>query len=307
MGPWKRVKVRVPASSANLGPGFDVLGLALGLYNEIEVRLEGDRLRVAVEGEGAERLQSLGAQNLVARATLGTLRRLGVRDDGLSVHMLNRIPLSRGLGSSSAAAVGGVVAAVALAGAAQGPEEILDLALPLEGHPDNIASALLGGLTVATVVDGRVRCVKLPVPAALRVLAIIPSFQLPTAKARKALPPTVARPDAVFNLGRLALFLAALQTGRLDLLRDAARDRLHQPYRASLIPGMEETLAEGERAGALACFLSGAGPTLLALVAGDSHDVGARMAACWREVSGVAADVQELSIDREGARVLERE
>jgi homoserine kinase len=307
MGPWKRVKVRVPASSANLGPGFDVLGLALGLYNEIEVRLEGDRLQVAVEGEGAERLQSLGAQNLVARATLGTLRRLGVQDEGLSVHMLNRIPLSRGLGSSSAAAVGGVVAAVALADAAQGPEDILDLALPLEGHPDNIASALLGGLTVATVVDGRVRCVKLPVPHALRVLAVIPAFHLPTAKARKALPPTVARPDAVFNLGRLALFLAALQTGRLDLLRDAARDRLHQPYRAALIPGMEEVLAEGERAGALACFLSGAGPTLLALVGEDGQDVGGRMAARWRDVSGVAADVRELAIDPDGAVVLERE
>jgi homoserine kinase len=307
MGPWKRVKVRVPASSANLGPGFDVLGLALGLYNEIEVQREGDRLQVLVEGEGAERLQTLGGQNLVARATVGTLRRLGVRDEGFSVRMLNRIPLSRGLGSSSAAAVGGVVAAVALAGAVHGPEEILDLALPLEGHPDNIASALLGGLTVAAVVDGRVRCVKLPIPETLRVIAVIPAFHLPTSKARKALPASVARPDAVFNLGRLALFLAALQTGRLDLLRDAAEDRLHQPYRAALIPGMDEVLAEGHRAGALAAFLSGAGPTLLALVSGDSHDVGTRMAVRWHEVSGVTADVRELPVDAEGAVVLERE
>jgi len=309
MGKRQLVRVRVPASTANLGAGFDALGMALGLYNEIEVELggAGDGLRLVIEGEGAERLQALGAQNLAARAVTGTLAHLGVPPAGIAVRMLNRIPLSRGLGSSSAAVVGGVAGAAALAGASLSAEELLDLALPLEGHPDNIAPALLGGLTVATLVEGRVRCVKLPVPEPLQALAVIPAFHLSTVKARKALPAMVPRADAVFNVGRAALLLAALQAGRLDLLREATQDRLHQPYRAPLIPGMADALAEGERAGALACFLSGAGPTLLALVTGGGSTVGERMAARWKERAGVDALVHELPVDREGVVLLERE
>jgi len=300
----RKVRVRVPASTANLGPGFDALGMALGLYNEVEVELTGDTLTLEIRGEGAERLQALGERNLVARSVTGTLERLGVPAGGIRIRMENRIPLSRGLGSSSAAALGGVAAALALAGASLTPEEILDLTLPFEGHPDNITPALLGGLTVSTLVEGRVRCVKLPVPDGLQVVAVVPEFHLSTAKARKALPPTVPRADAVFNVGRVALFLGALQAGRLDLLREAARDRLHQPYRAPLVPGMAEVLSEGERAGALACFLSGAGPTLLALVTGDGRAVGERMAACWKAQANVTAHPLPLPIDREGLKVL---
>jgi len=303
----RSVKVRVPASTANLGPGFDALGMALGLYNEVEVELAGHGLSLEITGEGAERLQALGERNLVSRTVTQTLRHFGVPTEGLRVRMLNRIPLSRGLGSSSAAIMGGVAAAAALAGVAAEPEALLDLALPFEGHPDNITPALLGGLTVATLVDGKVRCVKLPVPAGLLAVAVIPEFHLSTALARKALPPTVPRTDAVFNVGRVALLLAAMQASRLDLLREAARDRLHQPYRAPLVPGMSEVLEEGERAGALACFLSGAGPTLLALVQGGGDAVGARMAACWKAQAGVTARALTLPIEREGLRVEEEQ
>jgi homoserine kinase len=299
----RQVRVRVPASTANLGPGFDVLGMALGLYNEIEVEIAGTGLTLEAEGEGAEKLQSLGERNLVARSVTETLLRLGVRADGVRVRMLNRIPLSRGLGSSSAAAMGGVAAAVALAGARLDPEELLDLALPFEGHPDNITPALLGGLTVSTVVEGKVRYVKLPVPDGLQAIAVIPEFHLSTAKARKALPPTVPRADAVFNVGRVALFLAAMQAGRLDLLREAAQDRLHQPYRAPLVPGMQEVLEEGNRAGALACFLSGAGPTLLALTTGEGGSIGERMVACWKARANVTARAEHLAIDRDGLQL----
>ena len=299
----RQVRVRVPASTANLGPGFDALGMALGLYNEIEVEIAGTGLTLGVEGEGAEKLQSLGERNLVARSVTGTLLRLGVRADGVRVRMLNRIPLSRGLGSSSAAAMGGVAAAVALAGARLDFEELLDLALPFEGHPDNITPALLGGLTVSTVVEGKVRCVKLPVPDGLQAIAVIPEFHLSTAKARNVLPPTVPRADAVFNVGRVALFLAAMQAGRLDLLREAAQDRLHQPYRAPLVPGMQEVLMEGNRAGALACFLSGAGPTLLALATGEGGSIGERMVACWKARANVTARAEHLAIDRDGLRL----
>lgn len=303
MSDRRLVRVRVPASTANLGPGFDALGMALGLYNEIEVEITGIGLSLEVEGDGAERLQALGTQNLVARAVAGTLEKLGRQADGLRVRMLNHIPLSRGLGSSAAAVMGGVAAAVALAEASLDPEVMLDFALPLEGHPDNITPALLGGLTVASVVSGRVRCVKLPVPEGLSVVAVIPEFHLSTAKARRALPPTVPRADAIFNVGRVALLLAALQTGRLELLREAARDRLHQPYRAPLVPGMDEVLAEGESAGALACFLSGAGPTLLALVTGDGAEIGERMVACWMARANVTARALPLPVDREGLRL----
>ena len=304
MGGRRRVHIQVPASTANLGPGFDALGLALGLYNEIEVEFAGTGLALDVEGEGAEKLRSLGERNLVARSVTETLARLGIRPDGIRVRMVNRIPLSRGLGSSSAAAMGGVAAALALAGATLGPEEMLGLALPFEGHPDNITPALLGGLTVSTVIEGTVRCVKLPVPEGLQAIAVIPEFHLSTAKARKALPHTVPRADAVFNVGRATLFLAAMQAGRLELLREAAQDRLHQPYRAPLVPGMEEVLAEGERAGALACFLSGVGPTLLALTSGDGGNIGERMAACWKARANVTARAYRLTIDRDGLRVL---
>ncbi len=304
MSDRRKVRVRVPASTANLGSGFDTLGMALGLYNEVEVELTGETLTLEIRGEGAERLQALGERNLVARSVTGTLERLGVPVGGIRIRMENRIPMSRGLGSSSAAALGGVAAAVALAGASLSPEEILNLALPFEGHPDNITPALLGGLTVSTLVGGRVRCVKLPVPAELQAVAVIPEFHLSTAKARNALPPTVPRADAVFNVGRVALFLAAMQAGRLDLLREAAQDRLHQPYRASLVPGMAEVLAEGERAGALACFLSGAGPTLLALVTGDGRAVGERMVARWKTEAKITAHPLPLPIDREGLKVL---
>ncbi|HSD50828.1 MAG TPA: homoserine kinase, partial [Candidatus Methylomirabilis sp.] len=185
----RKVRVRVPASTANLGPGFDALGMALGLYNEVEVEFTGTALALEIRGEGAERLQSLGERNLVARSLTGTLELLGIASGGIRIRMENRIPLSRGLGSSSAAALGGVAAALALAGASRTPEEILDLTLPFEGHPDNITPALLGGLTVSTLVEGKIRCVKLPVPAGLQAVAVIPEFHLSTAKARKALPP----------------------------------------------------------------------------------------------------------------------
>jgi homoserine kinase len=294
------VRVQVPASTANLGPGFDALGMALGLYNEVEVEVTGHGPALEITGEGAERLQALGDRNLVVRTVTQTLRHFGLPAEGLRIRMLNRIPLSRGLGSSSAAVMGGIAAAVALAGVKIEPEPMLDLALPYEGHPDNITPALLGGLTVATLVNGKVRCVRLPVPAGLQAVAVIPEFHLSTAMARKALPPTVPRADAVFNVGRVALFLAAMQSGRFDLLREAARDRLHQPYRAPLVPGMTDVLEEGERAGALACFLSGAGPTLLALVREDDGTIGTRMVACWKERAGVTARAVTLPIAQEG-------
>ncbi len=301
----RRARVRVPASTANLGSGFDTLGMALALYNEIELTEEGHGVQLFVEGEGKPALEKAGPQTLVVRAVQAMLGEFGANLSGLKVRQINRIPLRRGLGSSAAACVGGIAAAARLAGVELSPDEILTRALPFEGHPDNITPALIGGLTASAIIDGRVAFAKLPVPDRLKAVAVIPNLEMATKRAREVLPKQVPFQDAVFNLTRLALLLAGLATGRLDLLAAGSEDRLHQPYRAGLLPGMEAILEEGRRAGALATFLSGAGSTLLALVSGDGNEIGRRMGERWRQEFGVENSVRLLEIERQGLLYLE--
>jgi len=295
----------VPASTANLGSGFDTLGMALTLYNEVELTDEGEGVQLLVEGEGKSALEKAGAHNLVLRAAQSTLRDLGAHPSGLCVRQINRIPLRRGLGSSAAACLGGIAAAARLVGVELSPDEILARALPLEGHPDNITPALLGGLTVSAIVEGRVVSARVRVPKRLKAMAVIPSLEIATKRAREALPQQVPFQDAVFNLNRLALLLAGLMTDRLDLLAAGTEDRLHQPYRAALLPGMEAILEEGRRAGAHAVFLSGAGSSLLALVTEGGEEIGRRMGERWRREFGIENSVRLLEIDRHGLTYLE--
>lgn len=300
-----KVRVRVPATTANLGSGFDTLGMALGLYNEVELEGTDAGLEVAVAGEGAAELRAQGRENLVVRAAEAAFQAVGRRPGGLRAHCVNRIPLGRGLGSSSAAAVAGIAAGARLVGERLPPEEILRLALPLEGHPDNIAPCVLGGFTVAaTTAGGRVHCLRVPLARPLRAVAVVPEVRLATADARRALPAQVPLADAVFNVNRAALLVAALGQGRFDLLREAVADRLHQPYRAPLLPGMLEALEAGYAAGALACFLSGAGSTLLALAEGREEQIGAAMQSRWRDGFGTASRVQVLEVDQDGLTYL---
>ncbi len=298
-------KVRVPASTANLGSGFDTLGMALTLYNEVELAEEGQGVQLFVEGEGHASLEKAGSRNLVLRAAQATLEEFGVRPSGLQVRQLNRIPLRRGLGSSAAACLGGIAAAARMAGIELSLDEILARALPFEGHPDNIAPALLGGLTVSAVVEGRVVSARVRVPKRLKALVVIPTVEIATKRAREVLPQQVPFQDAVFNLNRLALLLTGLTTDRLDLLAPGSDDRLHQPYRAALLPGMEAIIDEGRRAGALAVFLSGAGSSLVALVTEDGDEIGRRMGERWRREFGVENTVRMLDIDRQGLVYLE--
>ena len=295
----------MPASTANLGSGFDTLGMALTLYNEVELTDEGEGVQLLVEGEGKSALEKAGAHNLVLRAAQSTLRDLGAHPSGLCVRQINRIPLRRGLGSSAAACLGGIAAAARLVGVELSPDEILARALPLEGHPDNITPALLGGLTVSAIVEGRVVSARVRVPKRLKAMAVIPSLEIATKRAREALPQQVPFQDAVFNLNRLALLLAGLMTDRLDLLAAGTEDRLHQPYRAALLPGMEAILEEGRRAGAHAVFLSGAGSSLLALVTEGGEEIGRRMGERWRREFGIENSVRLLEIDRHGLTYLE--
>jgi homoserine kinase len=279
--------------------------MALTLYNEVELTDEGEGVQLLVEGEGKSALEKAGAHNLVLRAAQSTLRDLGAHPSGLCVRQINRIPLRRGLGSSAAACLGGIAAAARMVGVELSTDEILARALPFEGHPDNITPALLGGLTVSAVVEGRIVAARIRVPKHLMAIAVIPSVEIATKRAREVLPQQVPFQDAVFNLNRLALLLAGLTMDRLELLAAGSEDRLHQPYRAALLPGMEAILEEGRRAGALATFLSGAGSSLLALTNRYDDEVGRKMGNRWRHEFGIENSVRLLEIDRNGLTYLE--
>lgn len=259
-------RVRVPATSANLGPGFDALGLALGMHDELTAAVTGSGLSISIHGEGSG--IPTDESHLVIRAMRAAFDRLGGQPPGLELACTNRIPHSRGLGSSAAAIVSGVLLAEALAdGAAFGAGEALALAGELEGHPDNVAACLLGGLTVAWTADGAARAVRLDCDPAIRAVAFVPPFEASTEQARGLLPAQVPHADAAFAAGRAALLVAAL-TGRPDTLLPATEDRLHQAYRA---PAMPETarLVTRLRAGGHAAVVSGAGPTVLVLAPDD--------------------------------------
>lgn len=293
-----RVRVRVPATSANLGPGFDVLGLALALHNEVDAE-EADGVSVVIEGEGAGRLET-GARNVVARAVRMAFEAVGRPFRGVALRCVNHIPPSRGLGSSAAAWMGGLVAGNALAGGGLSRDTLLELATRAEGHPDNVAAAVLGGLTVSCADGARVTAVSLPVPREIAWVVLLPETESSTREARAVLPDSVPRADAVFNVQRVSLLLAALGAGRPDLLDLAMQDRLHQPYRQRLFPWMEAVAAAGRRAGALGCVLSGAGPSMLAAVRGSGDDVARAMERALRE-AGIGGRALSLPVDAEGA------
>ncbi len=294
------VHVRVPASSANLGPGFDALGLALELHNEIEVT-ESDAIAVTVEGEGADRLAP-NDRNVIVRAVRMAYEAAGRPFPGCAVTCVNRIPLARGLGSSAAAWVGGLLAGNVLLGSPLDTDALLGLAARAEGHPDNVAAALLGGLTVAYGGTSGAHALSLPVPAGLRWVVLVPDVSMSTAEARAVLPSSVRRADAVFNVQRVALLLACLQAGRLDLLPSALEDRLHEPHRLKLFPWMADVVAAARAAGALGCVLSGAGPSLLAVAAGDAEakTIGRAMEETLGH-AGVTGAARSLEVDTRGA------
>jgi homoserine kinase len=296
----RRVHVRVPATSANLGPGFDALGLALALYNEVDV-VAGESTTVTIEGEGAGRLPR-SDKNVVVRAIRLAYEAAGAVAEPWVVHCVNRVPTARGLGSSAAAWVGGLLAGSALLGSPLDRAALLRLAARAEGHPDNVAAAVYGGLTVVGGEGDAVVALSLPVPAALVWVALIPAITSSTAEARAVLPATVPRADAVFNVQRVALLLASLQAGNLDMLGTALDDRLHQPYRRALFPWMPQVVEAARAAGALGCVLSGAGPSFLA-VARNTADGGAVAAALEKAlaVAGVPGVARALTVDAQGA------
>jgi homoserine kinase len=313
------VRVRVPATSANLGPGFDALGLALSLYDEVDAWAGESGLSIEIEGEGAD-LAGAGEDHLVVQAMRKTFAACGSQPPGLGLRCVNRIPHGRGLGSSAAAIVAGILAARALAasGAAARPEEVLPdeallaMATELEGHPDNVAACLGGGLTIAWSQDGQPRMARLEPHASISPVICIGPAPVRTEVARRLLPDAVPHRDAAANAGRSALLVAALTQlpGETGALLAATRDWLHQDYRAEAMPETA-ALVRSLRAAGIPAVVSGAGPSVLALLSSQPGKPDYRhyldsLGSIVRE-TGIAWHISSLDVERRGARILRPE
>lgn len=258
------INIKVPATTANLGPGFDTLGLALNLYNsfsfnEIE---EGIEINCSLD-------LIANKENLVYISMMKTFNILGFEPKGININIEADIPISRGLGSSSSCILGGVMGANELAGSTLSIDEIFKIATEIEGHPDNIAPALFGGLVVSLMEDDKIYHNKINIAKGIKFVALIPDFKLSTVVSREVLPSTVIYKDAVNNISKVSLLLSALSNGRFDLLKPSLKDNLHQPYRGKLIAGFNQILQKCYEFGALGAYLSGAGPTIMTIISDD--------------------------------------
>lgn len=260
-----KVSIRVPATSANCGSGFDTLGLACTLYNELTFEITPTRgFQLEVTGEGTEYLKPCG-RNLAFASFLRVWNEVTDSERiGLKITMHNRIPMSRGLGSSSSAIVAGVFAGNILSGNTFTDDELLGFATEIEGHPDNVAPALLGGFTISYMDGKKAHSLRVEPAKPLKFIAVVPERRLPTVLARQAIPQTIPHCDAVFNTSRASLLVGALLSGDYKYLSAGLEDKLHQPYRAHLIPGLEDVFAAAREAGAYNAIISGAGSTVMA-------------------------------------------
>ena len=295
--PPTSVTVRVPATSANLGPGFDTLGIALDLYGDVTVTWS-DRPARFPENRGEQ--LALGAANAVYQHAGRP------RPSGLRVTVQSAIPVGRGLGASAVLRVGAVIGANILLGEPFDREMVLRIATELEGHADNAAPALLGGFQVVVWTGAAVVHVGVPLPEGLRCVLFVPELDMPTGESRKLLPRQLERRDAVHNIGRAALLVAALATGRLDALDLATQDVLHQPARSQLFPAMFDIFDAARAAGALCAYLSGGGSSIMALATDNEAAIGEAMAARAR-ADGVHGRVIVTRPSQRGAHVIERQ
>ena len=290
------IRVAAPATTANLGPGYDCLGMALDIWNTVEAELlpDGAAPSVTVSGAGVGELE-VGPENLVYRSMEFLYRELGRPMPPLRVRCDNEIPLARGLGSSAAAIAGGLAAANSLVnltgeGGEFAPRELLEMAATIEGHPDNVAAAVMGGLqlvvtSVPETGESTLYTVPVSVPAEIHAVLFIPDIRIATADARAVLPQQLSVADAVHNMARAALLVAGMATNHPEYLAVATQDKLHQPYRQPLFPAMKLLMKAAMDAGALGAFLSGSGSTVLALTQGREMTVAYEMAEAARQAS----------------------
>ncbi len=298
-----RVTVNAPATTANMGPGFDCLGMAFEMWNELTV--ERGNFHVGIEGEGAGELPE-DARNLVVTGVEAAFHRAEKEVPPLKYTCRNRIPQGRGLGSSSAAIVAGLIAGSALAGADLENGDLVTLAADLEGHPDNVASAIYGGCTIGVHDGGQWVVDQVPVPDGLSAVVFIPDLQTNTHESRARLADRIPRSDAIYNIGRAAMLVSALHKSNFALLRQATQDRLHQPQRSQVFPALSRLIKAALNGGAHGAFLSGAGPSVMALTTGNEVTVSYEMAEAAR-ISEVPGKAVVLRPAHRGAYVVESE
>jgi homoserine kinase len=296
--------IRVPATTANLGAGFDCIGAALSIYNEFTFTpIETESLVIAVRGLEAARVNT-DASNLVYQAFLKLYERIDRSPPVIQLEIKLGVPLARGLGSSATAIVGGLLGANAFAGNPLSPSEVMKMAIDMEGHPDNVVPALIGGCRLAATAIGGWTIADIPWHESVVPVVAIPNFELSTAAARSVLPNEYSRADAIFNTAHFGLLVRGLETGNADWLSAALTDRLHQPYRQQLIPGYTDVEQAVVAAGGYGMVISGAGPTLLALATTESSEAVARaMTEAWAN-HDIQVEARSLAVDIQGAAIL---
>jgi homoserine kinase len=295
-----KLRIRIPATTANLGPGFDCLGIALDWWNTIEVETIPRGLQVEVDCPPGVNIPR-NRHNLVVYGMDSVYRLAGQKRPPLRIHITTHIPIGSGLGSSSAAIVGGIIAANVMLGNLYSRDELVTLATRIEGHPDNVAPALLGGLMVAAMDGKQVTVARFPVPRELRCVLFVPNVSLLTKRSRGILPKRIPRADAIYNASRVALWIAALRERRWDWLEVATQDRLHQPYRAKLVPGMYRLFDAAKAAGARGAALSGAGPSIIAFCDRPGEPVARAMAQEAQRI-GLAGITRVVGVSAKGAQ-----
>lgn len=291
------IEVRVPATSANIGPGFDCLGLALNMYNYFKI----EEIESGLEICGCEE-QYRNESNLVYTSMLKCFEITGYRPKGLKIEIDGDIPTSRGLGSSAACILGGVLAANEISGGKLSKNEILQIAADIEGHPDNISPALLGGMVISITDNGKVYYDKIKISEGLKFCAIIPDFTLLTKEARAVLPDSIPHKDGVFNTGRASLLISALVNGSFDLIKIACDDRLHQIYRGKLIANYDEIVEKSRMLNCLGVFLSGAGPSIMVILKEENMDFCKDMGIFLKTLENKWS-IKELKLDIQGSVV----
>ena len=291
--------IKIPCSTANMGAGFDSIGMALTMYNEVYFDVTESGLEIEVGEQGGHAIAA-DERNLIYRSCKRALDSINLPVPGLRIKQINRVPQMRGLGSSSACVVGGIIMANIISDGRLSTDEMIAIAAEIEGHPDNILPTFIGGMTVGAMENGRVRFVHIEPPHRLKCCVFIPEFPLATKKARSVMPKEVSMKDAVYNLSRAALMVGAMTQGRLELISTALDDRLHQPYRKSLIRGYDQVVEAAQRNGALGCCLSGAGPTMIAFLEKDYRQFHQRMINELKQLPD-KWDVKLLDVCYEGA------
>ncbi|MBE6066496.1 MAG: homoserine kinase [Clostridium lundense] len=293
------IEVVVPATSANFGPGFDTLGVALNLYNKFYI----EEIEKGLIIEGCEE-QYRDENNLVYMSMKRCFEKIGYEEKGIKISIKSDIPPSRGLGSSASCIVAGVLGANSIAGNKLDIDDILTLATEIEGHPDNIVPALLGGMTTAIYENDSVYFDKINIKEGVKFCALIPNFRLSTEKSRAVLPKEVSYKDAIFNVGRVSLMITSLINGNFDMLKVACQDKLHQPYRGKLIESYDEVVNTSKELGALGVFLSGAGPTIMTLLEEKDTEFYNNIRDALKGLNGEWI-IKELYLDLKGATVKE--